>query len=210
MLRVLSFILLLLMPVTAMAQAPGKIAFVRGGNLWLWENGRERQVTRTGDVANPQISPSGRYVAFEQGGRLLVTPAAGGDLWAVEPSGFARWAPAEDTLAVDIAAGVATVPVADQGPESPRLIAMGWHSPAWAPDGSALAVARGEPGNTMARGRVTLAVVARTGGQPRTVVTEQYDERSPAVGASPLAWSADGRWLAYGRYGRTASLSADY
>jgi hypothetical protein len=190
---------------------PGKIAFVREGALWLYEAGQERTLIPAGPVSRPRISPSGRYVSYTMRGVTFVVPTAGGDPWPIPGVYGAQWAPAEDTLAVNTRDGVAVVPVSEQGVRAPAVIARGWSGTAWSPDGRAIAVARGERTNTPLRGSVTLAVVNRSGGEPRPVITEAYSQQFPAGGISPLAWSPDGRWILYFRRGLPgASIAADY
>lgn len=61
----------------------GRIAFVRSGNLWLWEAAKERQVTHTGKVSSPRFSSGGHYIAFTQDGALWVVSIASGGSWRI-------------------------------------------------------------------------------------------------------------------------------
>ncbi len=45
---------------------PGRLVFVTGGNLWLWEKDSARQLTYAGDAAQPALSPDGSQIVFVQ------------------------------------------------------------------------------------------------------------------------------------------------
>jgi TolB protein len=55
-------------PVAAVQQAPeippGKILYVRDGNLWLWQGGNSRQFSEGGTWFQPSFSPDGKEVAY--------------------------------------------------------------------------------------------------------------------------------------------------
>jgi len=40
------------------------IAYLKEGNLWVWSQGSSRQLTNTGEVYRPRISPDGKVIAF--------------------------------------------------------------------------------------------------------------------------------------------------
>jgi Tol biopolymer transport system component len=49
-------------------QVPGKIAFVRNGNIWVWSGGSASEVLTGGNIADPRWSPDGNellYIRFE-------------------------------------------------------------------------------------------------------------------------------------------------
>src|SRR4051812_8167256 len=43
---------------------PGKILYVRDGNLWLWQNGMSRQFSQGNTWYQPSFSPDGKQVAY--------------------------------------------------------------------------------------------------------------------------------------------------
>lgn len=62
---------------------PGlKVAYVKEGNLWLWAEGETRQLTISGDVYLPRISPGGGVIAF-----LRPRDDFHIELWAVNADG---------------------------------------------------------------------------------------------------------------------------
>lgn len=56
------------LPLAQIAPAPdlpsGRILFVKDGNLWLWTEGRARQITDGGTWQQPQWSPDGSEIAY--------------------------------------------------------------------------------------------------------------------------------------------------
>lgn len=197
-------------------QVPGRIAFVQGGDLWLWEGGRERRLTQGEKVGEPVFSADGRFVAFVKDGLYRVMGASGAGPWTVAeqvgPPGRVTWSPTDATLAVEMKDGVATVAVTEGGPQPPVLVAPGWRGPAWSPDGTRLALWRAAPGAEPGTGRTIIALVTREGGQPGVIMDAPSPHESacgPVSGAAHLRWSADGAWLAFMRPGQFADLSTD-
>jgi len=110
------------------------------------------------------------------------------------------WSPDGKTLAVWSGSGLEVVD-ADTG-DSQVLVAattiLG--PPAWAPDGSALALAMAD---TQTPGAVRIGVVAAAGGSPRFV--------TPAFSILHMpAWSHDGRTLAFGGQSRDQAVEGLY
>lgn len=62
---------------------PGRLVFVTGGNLWIWEKDSARQLTFAGDAAQPALSPDGRQLAFvlrrPSASDIALLPLAGGE-----------------------------------------------------------------------------------------------------------------------------------
>src|SRR5688572_12167064 len=50
------------------AALPGRLLFVQGGNLWLWQSEAGRQLTSAGDAFQPAWSPDGGRIAYIQRG----------------------------------------------------------------------------------------------------------------------------------------------
>lgn len=53
---------------TAEAPSTGRLLFVRGGNIWLWQDGQSTQLTTTGDSRQPRWSPAGDAILYVQVG----------------------------------------------------------------------------------------------------------------------------------------------
>lgn len=47
-------------------QTPGKLLYVREGDLWTWQDGESRQLTAGGTWRQPALSPSGLEIAYVQ------------------------------------------------------------------------------------------------------------------------------------------------
>ena len=47
---------------------PGRIAFVRKGDIWVWQNGESYKAIDDGAASDPRWSPSGRFMLFVRAG----------------------------------------------------------------------------------------------------------------------------------------------
>jgi dipeptidyl aminopeptidase/acylaminoacyl peptidase len=191
--------------------APGRISFVKNGSLWLWEAGQEREIVRGTDVSTPGFSSDGRYIAFRQKGSLYVIRQDGTGPWKL-PGDDYRWSPSGNLLALEAPSGVLIVPISEEGPGEPRLVAPNWHGAAWSPDGQRLAMVKLERGEQSMTGTSLIGVLVLADSQPRVIWQESFhaDESKGAYGqAGGLRWSSDGRWLSFMRYGMTASSASD-
>jgi TolB protein len=167
------------------AALPGRLLFVQGGNLWIWQGDAGRQLTASGDAFQPAWSPDGQRIAYIQRGvsysDLLVLPVAGG-----EP-----------------------VRLTADGPDSAaysyeRIYVSTWaFYPAWSPDGATIAYAAqaGPPtGEPAAEFHLSLFATPAAGGDREQL----YADESGHVGR--LAYAPDGESIvfAYGPAGQGA------
>jgi Tol biopolymer transport system component len=202
----------------------GKVAFVRGGDLWVkpLPAGPEQQLTHTGTVSRPRWSPSGRWLAYVttadphqrslwvvrgDGAAARVETTQGGDLFA--------WSPRADQLAY-VANGGLTAWDADSGQRHVLATSTG-SGPgvmdlAWSPDGRWLlysAIARQAPAaaGTLQMPRATVARVPADGSQTATL----WDGGTPSSGWMLTAgWAPDGsQVLLWSDPAFSASLLAD-
>lgn len=132
----------------------GRVAFVRGGDIWVkaLPDGEERRLTQDGRNDTPRWSPSGDWLAF-----LKASDPPRQELWVVRSSGaearrvasldsalgqLVAWSPTADVLAYVSQGGLFTVRA--DGSELRELAAPGTgvQGLAWAPEGERLAYAR--------------------------------------------------------------------
>jgi Tol biopolymer transport system component len=46
----------------------GRIAFVRNGDIWVWQDGKSERIIKDGAASDPRWSPSGRFILFVRSG----------------------------------------------------------------------------------------------------------------------------------------------
>ncbi|SFJ12824.1 WD40-like Beta Propeller Repeat [Paenibacillus sp. UNC496MF] len=200
------------------AGAAQKAAFVRGGALWVEEQGRERRLTADGSFArNPGWSPDGRWIAYNAGEderQLWIAEAASGNAHLAAPEGGSRfqWSPAKDRLAYLRDEKLYAVG-AEEGDE-PAEIAAGIGNFGWLPDGSGFLVSTAAQLQPDGWTPVTIARILLPSGtadpvqeEPLYVLPKQINDLI-VVGTTAFKWSASGRWIAF-LATPTASLSAD-
>jgi TolB protein len=142
----------------------GRIAFVRGGQIFTVEpdGSGEVQLTTVGTNSLPRWSPDGHQIAFVRetspsAHEILIMAADGGDQHVVAETGWstsgAAWSPDGRRLAFQPASGPAVVMTLATGALEP--LAGAWApedepedvtfagTPAWSPDGEAIAFVGG-------------------------------------------------------------------
>ncbi|WP_027409380.1 TolB family protein [Anoxybacteroides tepidamans] len=122
-----------------------KATFIRQGNLWLVQGGKEQQITRSGRVSNPQWSHDGKWVLYQkQVPAKIPTEKAQTEIWVynvetketkhIFHDGYnPQWAPHQNLIAFQ---DEQTLDVSNF--QQFYNIALGVSSYAWWPDGSSL------------------------------------------------------------------------
>jgi TolB protein len=136
---------------------PGRLLFVQGGNLWLWQGDSSHQITSTGDAFQPAWSPDGERIAYVRRDTsysdLIVQSVNGG-----EPTRLTRDGPDRSVYSYE------------------RIYASMWaFYPAWSPDGEKLAYAgqAGPPGGSpAAEYRMSLFAIPAEGGRRVQIFAE--------------------------------------
>ncbi|HEY3061724.1 MAG TPA: hypothetical protein VGL99_22355 [Chloroflexota bacterium] len=219
--------LLLLLSGTSSAQTqdvPGRLLFVKDGDLYVYQRGQAFQLATGGTWSQPAWSPDGASLAYVYRGTnfadIFITDDHGeaqrrltdsqstileNNDWNLRPS----WSP-DGKLIAFVSDRASFSPVlwlmnAVDGSGRRALATPGIQQGAvdaiaWSPDGAQLAVALyNEPGPS----QVALIPLTTNGRQTGRVLTS-----SPG-GALDPAWSPDGTWLAYaGHDGASLELHA--
>ncbi len=125
----------------------GKIAFLRGGDVWSrnLDNGEQVRLTEGGNSARPRWSPSGEWLSFFRGNELWLISASGGEPRRVAEQAVAqaKWSSVRDELAFTSMAGglflSASGEKAKELIQGPGVEGAGIGAFAWSPDGQWLA-----------------------------------------------------------------------
>lgn len=126
----------------------GKVAFVRGGDVWSFnlDTGEQTRLTEGGNVSQPHWSPSGEWLSFFRGNELWIVPALGGAPRRISDPAVlqAVWSLARDELGYTTTAG--GLYVSNASADSVKKIVPGPGSEGagmgkfvWSPDGQWLA-----------------------------------------------------------------------
>jgi Tol biopolymer transport system component len=165
----------------------------------LWRSNADgsglRQLTSDHTDGEADWSPDGKQIVFVRSDPD-VNRAGGTALWTISRDGSGarqllptriggvrdpEWSP--DGKRIVFVRAVSIYEVGSDG-RGLRLLRVRGQSPRWSPDGRKLAFVLD----------TTIKVLDRKSGKLRTFALGKT-----AVRAAPLAWSANGRWLAYGR-----------
>jgi Tol biopolymer transport system component len=137
--------------VAAGPSSPGRLAFVKDGDIWVEDlpAGAAQRLTHDGQNDTPLWSPSGQWLAFRRAERQLwVVRSSGADAHEVDSNatGPFAWSPVADRLAYLAGGGLVTVGadglnrralVAPGGPPGAGVLSF-----AWSPDGGEIAYAQ--------------------------------------------------------------------
>jgi TolB protein len=194
------------------ASLPGRLLFVKDGDLWIWDGATPRQLARSGAWTQPSWSPDGTYLAYVYRGinfsDIFVTDARGESQtrlttsqstilddndWNFRPA----WSPEGTQIAFvsDRKTAYPTLWLVDPSDATrvrplptPGVASESFDAISWAPDAERLAV----------------TMFANTGPSQIAIVPVDPSLRESARiltdrpgGALDPAWSPDGSWIAY-------------
>lgn len=217
---------------------PGRLAVIRGGDLWVLEGGKEAlRLTSDGCNSSPAWSPDGKWLLFykydpaEKWYRnysLWVARADGGDIYGIEPQKHildARWSTAANSIAYLTRQGerirgeeFKLTEVRDKGPGDPLLLKdtsekiMNF---CWFPTGDRLVYTTADE-NPSVKESPTIKVMPARGGEAKTILTvdaEFLTDEDPRPSISSylggLKFSPNAYDLVFFKYPFSASLTAD-
>jgi TolB protein len=172
------------------AELPGRLVFVQGGNLWLWQGETGSQISNAGDAFQPAWSPDGERIAYvrrvQSYSDVMVRLAAGG-----EPLRLTENGPDESVYSYE------------------RVYASMWSFyPAWSPDGQTIAFAsQGGPpfGSPAAEYNLSLYTVPADGDGARQQV---YADEEAQIGR--IAYAPDGQSIVFARAPTDQSAASLY
>jgi Tol biopolymer transport system component len=164
-------------------------------STWLYvmraDGSLRRPLVRTESADWPRWSPDGRRIVFEGTKRdgswsgVMTVGADGSGLRAILRGGQRpSWTPSGRTISYVRSTGESGYDLWQARPDGSRarrLEHLGWAAVEWSPDGTRLAVNRGE----------TVIVRDLRNGHRRVVFSD------PNGGAGAVSWSPDSRWLAF-------------
>ena len=156
---------------------PGRLLFVKSGDIWLWQGNRGGQLTRHGQAGQPAFSPDGSRIVF------------------------VRYGESFSDLVLMAADGSESTPLTNNGSDLPlngieRVYDVVWaFAPAFAPGGDEIAFASqfGPPfGSPATDHPLALYTIAPTGGERLL----RYGD--PAAHIGRITYTPDGTTLIFG------------
>lgn len=211
-------ILILFLPVLShhvQAEGMGKISFIRGGDIWIYDGQSEEKLTTTGNVINPKWSFDGGWLAYLDAGNLTIYHLKTKrqiQIFNGEVSKF-EWSPTENFLAFTSNEVLNLTNINHLDERKFENVALGVGNFSWAPNGTHFLVST--TANLLPTGwsSVKLFTIPIDAKMDMDKIEPFYTLPSQsnhffAVGTSGFKWSNDGKWISFIGY-PTASLSAD-
>jgi Tol biopolymer transport system component len=196
-----------LIPGNTDSSSLGRLAYVKGGNLWVKElpGSQVQRLIINGDSARPSWSPLGQWLAFLRDRELWIVQPSGAGGRTLSPGAQVEtfaWSPVSDTLAY--ITGTGNIHIASVEEWHEREVAagadskerMGFFSLAWSPEGKWLAYVREEvreekppPDNRSA----SLWRIRADGSD----ATELFNTASVSGGLMVASWSPDSQYILF-------------
>jgi Tol biopolymer transport system component len=172
----------------------GKIAFVRGGDLWLigaHGNGLTRLTRTAAKEDNPNWSPDGKRIAFVRGGNLWLIGAHGSGLTQLTKTTAKEdnpsWSPDGKKIAFDRGGDLWLIGADGSG--LTQLTTTGYSGSAWSRDGKKLAYVVGN--------EIWVANADGSGAVSITASSIKGDGNYSGPCDSDPSWSPDGKQIVF-------------
>lgn len=89
----LCFFMILLLPSTVESASNFKVSFIRDGDVWVYENGKETKLSSTNEASEPIWSKHGAYIAYKNGESLMVASVKGKQIEIEKDVQSYQWSP---------------------------------------------------------------------------------------------------------------------
>ncbi|QGQ97880.1 DUF3889 domain-containing protein [Paenibacillus psychroresistens] len=194
-----------------------KVAFIRGGELWVKQADKELQLTHENPVFDPKWSYNGAFIAYSSGkdaDSISVYSFKTNKSYSVAKGGsHYEWAPTSNILAFQIQSLLNTTNVHDEPTSHFENVSFGVGNYSWLPDGKGFLVSSSAsllPTGWTQIGLFLVPLDAHADpAKAKPLYTLPPESKDFfAVSTSSFKWSADGKWIAFVAE-PTASLASD-
>lgn len=198
-----------------------KAAFIREGTLWISEDRREIQLTKTSGAHDPKWSFDGRWISYGQPDGVWVYDTQERMTYQVyrQSDAHTEWAPDKNMLAILDAPVLNTVDLGQGKPKPFENVALGVGNYSWLPDGtgflaSANANLRPDGWTNPELYKINLNKQQPDlfkNAKPFFTIPQPLkmgDTEILSVHTSTFKWSRDGKWISF-IVSPTASWSMD-
>ncbi|MDO6847582.1 TolB domain-containing protein [Priestia megaterium] len=206
----LCLLFLMLFPMQINAANTVKVSFIRQGNLWVYDNGTERQLSYARHASMPQWSSHGDIVAYAENDSLMIAPLKGKPLLVEHDVTHYQWSPLAEELAY-ISNGILVY--YNVKTHEKKRVAVGVDQFSWFPEGDRFLIASAAALAPTGWGPVKLYTVSKYAGldvkkvEAFTTLPAENDSFF-AYTTSSFKWSPNGQWISFIAI-PTASMSAD-
>ncbi|MGK0699821.1 TolB family protein [Priestia flexa] len=128
----LCFFMIVLLPNTVQSASNFKVSFIRDGDVWIYENGKETKIPSSNEASEPVWSKDGSYIAYKNGKSLMAASVKGKQTEIEKNVQSYQWSPTGMELAY-ISNNILTIYNVKQKKKS--HVALGVDQFSWFPDG---------------------------------------------------------------------------
>lgn len=206
----LCFFMIVLLPNTVQSASNFKVSFIRDGDVWIYENGKETKIPSSNEASEPVWSKNGSYIAYKNGKSLMAASVKGKQTEIEKNVQSYQWSPTGMELAY-ISNNILTIYNVKQKKKS--HVALGVNQFSWFPDGEKFLITESATLSPRGWGAVKLYTVEKNANldikkvEPFATLPHPSDSFF-AYTTSEFKWSENGHWISFLAI-PTASMSAD-